>query len=172
MCSQVWWPILRICALHLTHPSAHTPPWTHARSSGQPFMLQHQGNSLVPCSRVSPRLWYWRWRGCWLFTPLTIPAGPEIRTHDLRVTSPTLYPLGHDCPPNQEQMLVLQNGRCPVAKPEMVNYLGFGTTLVAQTVEERVVKVKWAGGYCCSVVVFLWLYCCGFCQAWLTSLKG
>ncbi len=30
--------------------------------------------------------------------PPTIPAGPEIRTHDLRVTSPTLYPLGHDCP--------------------------------------------------------------------------
>ncbi len=28
----------------------------------------------------------------------TIPAGPETQTHDLRVTSPTLYPLGHDCP--------------------------------------------------------------------------
>ncbi len=30
--------------------------------------------------------------------PPTIPAGPEIRTHNLLVTSPTLYPLGHDCP--------------------------------------------------------------------------
>ncbi len=30
--------------------------------------------------------------------PPTIPARPEIRTHDLRVTSPTLYPLGHNCP--------------------------------------------------------------------------
>ncbi len=30
--------------------------------------------------------------------PPTIPAGPETWTHDLRVTSPTLYPLGHDCP--------------------------------------------------------------------------
>ncbi len=28
--------------------------------------------------------------------PPTIPAGPEIWTHDLRITSPTLYPLGHD----------------------------------------------------------------------------
>ncbi len=28
----------------------------------------------------------------------TIPAGPEIRTHNLPVTSPTRYPLGHDCP--------------------------------------------------------------------------
>ncbi len=27
----------------------------------------------------------------------TIPAGPEIRTHNLLVTSPTRYPLGHDC---------------------------------------------------------------------------
>ncbi len=30
--------------------------------------------------------------------PPTIPAGPETQTHDLQVTSPTLYPLGHDCP--------------------------------------------------------------------------
>ncbi len=30
--------------------------------------------------------------------PPTIPAGPESRTRDLSVTSPTLYPLGHDCP--------------------------------------------------------------------------
>ncbi len=30
--------------------------------------------------------------------PPTIPAGPEIRTHNLPLTSPTHYPLGHDCP--------------------------------------------------------------------------
>ncbi len=30
--------------------------------------------------------------------PPTIPAGPETRTRKLQVTSPTLYPLGHDCP--------------------------------------------------------------------------
>ncbi len=29
--------------------------------------------------------------------PPTIPAVPETQTHDLLVTSPTLYPLGHDC---------------------------------------------------------------------------
>ncbi len=29
MCGQVWWPILWICALHLTHPSAHTAVNTH-----------------------------------------------------------------------------------------------------------------------------------------------
>ncbi len=30
--------------------------------------------------------------------PPTTPAGLETQTHDLRVTSLTLYPLGHDCP--------------------------------------------------------------------------
>ncbi len=30
--------------------------------------------------------------------PPTIPAGPEIQTHNLPLTSPTRYPLGHDCP--------------------------------------------------------------------------
>ncbi len=39
-CGQVWWPILGICALHLTHPKC-----THTRSSGQPFMLRRPGSS-------------------------------------------------------------------------------------------------------------------------------
>ncbi len=50
-CGQVWWPILGICALQLTHPkcthtavNTHTP-WTHTRSSGQPFMLRCPGSS-------------------------------------------------------------------------------------------------------------------------------
>ncbi len=54
---QVWWPILRIFALHLTRPkctqtavNTHThththTPWTHTRSSGQPFMLRRPGSS-------------------------------------------------------------------------------------------------------------------------------
>ncbi len=58
-----------MCSLHLTHPSAYT--W----SSGQ-LTLQRPGSS----------------RG--------LPARAGIRTHNLglpRVSSPTLYPLGHDC---------------------------------------------------------------------------
>ncbi len=38
---QVWWPILGICALHLTHPkctytavNTHTQQWTHTHSMG------------------------------------------------------------------------------------------------------------------------------------------
>ncbi len=37
VCGQVWWPILGICPLHLTHPSAHSQQWTHTWSSGQPY---------------------------------------------------------------------------------------------------------------------------------------
>ncbi len=59
-----------ICALHLTHPSAHTPGAVGCRGCG----VRGAVGGSVPCSRVSP----------------------QIRTHD--VTSPTLYPLGHDCP--------------------------------------------------------------------------
>ncbi len=49
-CGQVWWPILGICALYLTHlkcthtaVNTHTPR-THTRSSGQP-MLRRPGSS-------------------------------------------------------------------------------------------------------------------------------
>ncbi len=80
---QVWWPILGIRALHLTHPSAHTQQWkhtpgpgTHTRSSGQPFMLRRPGSSWgsVPCSRT-PQSWYWGWRERWTFThPQFLPA--------------------------------------------------------------------------------------------------
>ncbi len=30
-CGQVWWPILWICALHLSHP-VHTQQWTHTHT--------------------------------------------------------------------------------------------------------------------------------------------
>ncbi len=57
---------------------------THTWSSGQPT-VQRPGSN----------------RG--------LPAGAGIRTHNLglpRVSSPTLYPLGHDCP--------VQGHDCPV----------------------------------------------------------
>ncbi len=49
---QVWWPILGICALQLTHPKCtHTAVnthtlWTHTRSSGQPFYAAVPGEQL------------------------------------------------------------------------------------------------------------------------------
>ncbi len=68
-----------MCSLLLTHPSGAVGRLCGARGA--------VGGS-VPCSRVSPQSW-------------TLPARAGIRTHNLvlpRVSSPTLYPLGHDCP--------------------------------------------------------------------------
>ncbi len=76
-------------SLHLTHPK-----WTHTRSSGQPcYSARGAVGGSVSCSRT-PQSWYWRR----ILPPPTIPAGPEIRTHNLPLTSPTRFPLGHDCP--------------------------------------------------------------------------
>ncbi len=76
-------------SLHLTHPK-----WTNTRSSGQPcYSARGAVGGSVPCSRT-PQSWYWRR----ILPPPTIPAGPEIQTHNLPLTSPTRYPLGHDCP--------------------------------------------------------------------------
>ncbi len=52
--------------------SAFNPSkYTHTRSSGQPMQRRRGAvEGSVPCSRVSPQSW-------------TIPAGAEIRTHNL-----------------------------------------------------------------------------------------
>ncbi len=68
-----------MCSLHLTHPSGAVGS-RHCGARGA------VGGS-VPCSRVSPQSW-------------TLPARAGTRTHNLGlplVSSPTLYPLGHDC---------------------------------------------------------------------------
>ncbi len=95
---QVWWPILGICALHLTHPKCthtavnthtvnthpeqwtHTQQWTHTRSSGH-LCCGARGavGGSVPCSRA-PQSWYWRWRESCTFTP---PTYNSCRTWDL-----------------------------------------------------------------------------------------
>ncbi len=72
-----------MCSLHLIHPSAYTPGAVGSRHCGARGAV---GGS-VPCSRVSPQSW-------------TLPARAGIRIHNLGlppVSSPTLYPLGHDC---------------------------------------------------------------------------
>ncbi len=105
---QVWWHILRIRALHLTHPkcthtdsSEHThTPWTHTQSSGQPFMLRRPGSSWgfgallkgtsVVVLRVERALY---------IQPLTYNSyRPKTQTHNLWITSPVLELLGHNFP--------------------------------------------------------------------------
>ncbi len=88
---QVWWPILGIRALHLTHPKCtHTAVNTHTRSSGQPFMLWRPGSSwgfgalLKGTSVVILKVE----RALFIHSPPpTIPAGPrlELATFGLRV---------------------------------------------------------------------------------------
>ncbi len=86
-----------ICALQLTHPkcthtAVNTPtPWTHTRSSGQPFMLRLRGavGGLVPCSRIPQSLRVER--ALYIHSPRpTIPAGPRLELATFWVTSPTL----------------------------------------------------------------------------------
>ncbi len=65
-----------MCSLHLTHPSAHTPGAVASQRCG----TQGAVGGSVPCSRVSPQSW-------------TIPAGAEIRTHNLglQVRRPMIF---------------------------------------------------------------------------------
>ncbi len=68
-----------MCSLHLTHPSGAVG----SRRCGARGAVWGS----VPCSRA-PQSW-------------TLPARAGIRTHNFglpQVLSPTLYPLGHDCP--------------------------------------------------------------------------
>ncbi len=92
-CGQVWCPILGICALHLTHPSAHTQQWevnkhTHTRCSGQ-SMLRRPGSSWgfsallkgltsVVVLRVERELYIHS-------PPPTIPAGPRLEPATFRL---------------------------------------------------------------------------------------
>ncbi len=41
MCGQVWCPILGICALHLTHPSARAHTHTHTRAHARTHARTH-----------------------------------------------------------------------------------------------------------------------------------
>ncbi len=93
-CGQVWWPMLRICALHLTHPSAHTHTVNTHPEQWAAILMRRLGNSWgfsalfkgltsVVVFRVEESTGY-------SLPPQTIPAGLETRTRDLQVTSPTL----------------------------------------------------------------------------------
>ena len=98
--SQVWWPILRISALHLTHPKCtHTEQWTHTHTvNTHPEQwaailccgARGAVGGSMPCSRA-PKSWYWRWReNCTCTPPTHNSCRPETRTHNPSIGSPTL----------------------------------------------------------------------------------
>ncbi len=109
-CGLVWWSILGICALHLTHPSAHTHSSEHTHTHTHTVNTHPEQGAANAAGSVE-----WLGVRClaqghlsrgidgregagYSLPPPTIPAGPETRTRDLRVTSPTLYTLSHNCP--------------------------------------------------------------------------
>ncbi len=106
-----------MCSLHLTHPSAHT----HTPGA--------VGGS-VSCSRVSPQSW-------------TLPARAGIRTHNLglpRVSSPTLYPLGHDCPDYFVLIFSIMFYHLVLQRPVLIQkdshrHLALGLLFPAKTIE-------------------------------------
>ncbi len=89
-CGQVWWPILGIRALHFTHPSAHTHSSEHAHTVNthpEPWAAIYAaalGEQLgVQCLVQGSHLSNVIEGGESAVHSLTIPAGPNIRTHNL-----------------------------------------------------------------------------------------
>ncbi len=80
-----------------THSSKHTYTEQWAANAAAP------GEQLgVPCSRVSPQSWYLRWKRALVIHSPHLQSLLDLRLESTTfwVTSPTLYPLGHNCPTN------------------------------------------------------------------------
>ncbi len=94
MYCQVWWPILKIGALHLTHPSAHTQQWVVNTHTVNTHLEQWAAvNAAAPGEQLGVHLSHGIEGGesaVHSQSPPSIPAGPEIRTHNLWITSLTL----------------------------------------------------------------------------------
>ncbi len=86
---QVWWPILGICALHLSHPkcthtvNTHPEQWAaiYAAAPGE------QPGSILNTSVVVLRM---EESAVHSLPPPTIPCQLETQTRNLWITSPTL----------------------------------------------------------------------------------
>ncbi len=146
---QEWWPILGICALHLSHPKCthththtHThTPWTHTRSSQLCCGARGAVGGSVPCSRA-PQSWYWGWRECCTFTPPTYnscrqPLGYESDSLTIRPRLPpshaVLMGLLHDYINYAKEIMKIDsdtwsvfmdyetNCKCIICKNQMLN---------------------------------------------------
>ncbi len=109
MYCQVWWPILEICAMHLTHPSAHTQQWVVNTHTVNTHPEQWAAIAPAPGEQLGVRCLAQGHLSHGIEggesavhsqSPPSIPAGPEIRTHNLWITSLTLtirprLPLNH-----------------------------------------------------------------------------
>ncbi len=100
---QVWWLILRICALQLTHPKCtHTQQWTHTHTLnthpepvGSHLCCGARGavGGSVPCSSALKVE-----RALDIHSPHLQSLPDQTQTRNLWIMSPTLLPLGHVFP--------------------------------------------------------------------------
>ncbi len=81
--NQVWWPMLGICALYLTHQKC-----THKAVMLLGVRCLAQGHLVLKVEREH----------CTFTPPTNNPCRTETQTHNLSITSPSLQPLGHDFP--------------------------------------------------------------------------
>ncbi len=94
MYCQVWWPILEIGPLHLTHPSAHTQQWvvnTHPEqwAAIAPALGEQLGVRCLAQGHLSHGIEGGE-SAVHSQSPPSLPARPEIRTRNLWITSLTL----------------------------------------------------------------------------------
>ncbi len=97
---QVWWPILWICALHLTHPK-----YTHTHSSEHTHIMNTHPEqwaaiyAAAPGEQLGVRCLAQGHLSCGIeggesavhsLPPTYNSCRPETRTHNLSITSPTL----------------------------------------------------------------------------------
>ncbi len=85
--------------------SAFNPPKCTLSSEHRPGAVGSHcsARGAVPCSRVSPQLWYRRWRERLYSLPPPTVGGSRDSNPQPQVTTPTLYPLGHNCPHAEQQ---------------------------------------------------------------------
>ncbi len=84
--NQVWWPILGICALHLTHPRCtHTQQWTHTHTHTHTPWTPGAVGALLKAPNPSIEGGE---SAVHSLPPPTIPAGPRFELAE--ITSPTL----------------------------------------------------------------------------------
>ncbi len=78
--------------------------------------------------------------------PPTIPAGPEIRTHNLPLTSPTRYPLGHDCPYTKSNAPILSQilSQTPLQKKGVTTQRVYKVKQRCLTILNLKEKMRWS----------------------------
>ncbi len=108
----------------------HTHSSEHTRSSGQPYCgARGAVGGSVPCSRVSPQSWYWRWREHLLFTPPTYnpcrtwesnrqPLGYKSNSLTIRPRLPC-----HSCPATKTSCVCRNLSLCNILQSKQIIHI-------------------------------------------------